>query len=490
MGRGVIALLGHLMTFGGRAVVMIIRHRVAFGLLVLAYALSRPVLGLIRAWPRTRAAWRHFGPAIWHRLRWRWLARNLRLAYLDMHRRKARRWMPTLPWSTAVRVRAPAEGQHAKLRYPRALIRPDAFGLDATIRLIPGVTRDALEKAAPSIGDAWRCHRVQVSQVAPGRVRVRGLRTDPLTIPLAHDGAWPDRFPGRLQLGLDEWGHWRSLPLGRQVTGVLVSGLPGSGKTSLVGRWLGDLLGTPAGQAIVIDGKGGADFADWSDRLWILTGDELPDAVDALEEAHLIMRQRLGRVVELTGARNAWRTAPSPAWPLLLVVVDECATFYDASAFKGDREAEAQSRRAVGLTGQLIRKGGSVCVLVVLVTQRPTADAFGSNQLRENSALSIAFALKNRDGAAAALGDEIRQHPSYCPTALQGPEYVGTCTARLRTGLDPFVRLRVPELTEEAAAARAADTAPHRADPAPRAASAAEVPAGAPMVQAPLREIA
>ena len=83
---------------------------------------------------------------------------------------------------------------------------------------------------------------------------------------------------------------------------------------------------------------------------------------------------------------------------------------------------------------------------VVLVTQRPTADAFGSNQLRENSALRIAFALANRDGASAALGDEIRQHPSYCPTSLQDPAYIGVATARLRTGLDPFVRLRVPEV--------------------------------------------
>ena len=72
---------------------------------------------------------------------------------------------------------------------------------------------------------------VQVSQPKAGRVRVRGLRVDPLTVPLAHSGSWPAHFPGRLALGVDEWGNHRSLPLGRNVTGILVSGLPGYGKT-------------------------------------------------------------------------------------------------------------------------------------------------------------------------------------------------------------------------------------------------------------------
>ena len=46
------------------------------------------------------------------------------------------------------------------------------------------------------------------------------------------------------------------------------------------------------------------------------------------------------------------------------------------------------------------------------------------------------------------------------------PEYIGVCTAALRTGLDPYVRLRVPEVTEEYAAEVAVDTAHLRRDPA------------------------
>ncbi|MBV9720286.1 MAG: cell division protein FtsK, partial [Candidatus Eremiobacteraeota bacterium] len=71
----------------------------------------------------------------------------------------------------------------------------------------------------------------------------------------------------------------------------------------------------------------------------------------------------------------------------------------------------------------------------------------------------LSFAVKTRDAAVAALGEGIHEYPSYCPTTLQSPEYVGVATAAIRTGHDPFVRLRVPEISEQAAAARAVQTA-------------------------------
>ena len=119
-----------------------------------------------------------------------------------------------------------------KLRHPRARIRADAFGLVATVKTVPKVGRGDFEKHAEYIANAWRCHRVQVSQPRPGRLIVRGLRTDPLTLPFGADEMPPGVItsPLRVYLGRDEWAadRWLNLP---GLTGITVGGLPGFGKT-------------------------------------------------------------------------------------------------------------------------------------------------------------------------------------------------------------------------------------------------------------------
>jgi S-DNA-T family DNA segregation ATPase FtsK/SpoIIIE len=407
-----------------------------------------------------RQAKRHYPAALWARFRWAWLCRNTGLGYIDKaHRRKLR---PRVPFTTAVHVHP--EPRHL-LRYPSASIRADAFGLVARVRTIPDVGRADFEKHADSIANAWKCHRVQVSQPKPGRLIVRGLRTDPLTLPLPADQVPPGVItsPLRLYAGRDEWAadRWISLP---GLTGITVGGLPGYGKTSLINSWLMQLAGLPV-QFVIIDGKGGGDYADWADRAWICAGDELDQSAAALEDAHAEMRRRFGVVLELTGHRNAWRQGPTEDFPLVVVVIDECHTFFDEAAVKRDAEAESYVRICRQLAGQLVRKGRSVLMLTILITQKQTSDAIPT-AIRDNCGLGLSFAVRTKDAAVAALGDHIRDYPSYCPTTLQDPSYVGVCTASLRTGQDPFVRLRVPEVTEEAAAVRAAETAGKRRDPA------------------------
>jgi S-DNA-T family DNA segregation ATPase FtsK/SpoIIIE len=386
--------------------------------------------------------WRYLPAAVWARLRWRWLARNLGAAYVDRHRKD-------------------------KVKFPRTVIYPDAHGIVARVKAIPGTGRAEWEKDAPHVANFWRCVRVQVSQPKPGRLIVRGLRIDPLTQPAAFPpgvfGTTSVQGPLRLYVGRDEWGADRSIPLSG-VTGITVGGLPGYGKTSLVGSWLMQLAGLDCVQFVLIDGKGGGDYAEWEDRAFISTGDELPAAAAALEDVHSLMRTRLGSVLEVTGRKNAWHTGPTPEFPLVVTVIDECHSYFDLEAVKGQREAEAQVRACRALSGQLVKKGRSVLMLSVFITQKQTSDAIPT-AIRDNCRYGLSFAVKTKDAAVAALGEQIRQHESYCPTSLQDPAYVGVATASLRTGQDPFVRIRVPEVTEAAAAARAAETAHQRSDP-------------------------
>lgn len=422
------------------------------------------------------AAKRNYPAALWARWRWRWLTHNLGLSYEDKHKR--RRLLQFL--GTAVRVDGVQLGP-VKLRHPRARIRADAFGLVAVVKTVPRVGRRDFEKHAEHIANAWRCHRVQVSQPKPGRLIVRGLRTDPLTLPFSADEMPPSVVtnPLRLYLGRDEWAahRWLNLP---GLTGITIGGLPGYGKTSLVNSLLMQLAGMPV-QFVFIDGKGGGDYSDWADRAWIWTGDELDRAASALEDTHSLMRSRFGVVLEQTGHRNAWRAGPTERFPLVVVVIDECHSFFDLDGVKGDQGAERYVRTCRTLAGQLVKKGRSVLMLTILITQKQTSDAIPT-AIRDNCGFGVSFAVKTKDAAVASLGDHIREYPSYCPTTLQDPAYVGVCTAALRTGTDPFVRLRVPEITEEAAAARAAQTASKRSDPAllacvPETASAGSAPA-------------
>lgn len=268
-------------------------------------------------------------------------------------------------------------------------------------------------------------------------------------------------MPLRLYLGLDEWGTHRWAPL-TGLTGITVAGLPGAGKTSEVLSWLCQLARLPV-VFVFIDGKGGGDYADWHPRAWLNAGDNLADAAGVLEDVHALMRTRFGVVEQVTGHRNAWHLGPTPAFPLIVLVIDECHTFFDLEAVKGQRDAEALVRSCRALTGQLVKKGRSVLMLTILLTQKQTADAIPT-AIRDNCGLGLSYAVKTREAAVAGLGEAIRQYPTYCPTLLQDPAYIGVATVSLRTGHDPFVRIRGPQVTEADALAYA-ELAGHRIDP-------------------------
>ena len=447
-------------------------------LTVLVLIAARLVYAGIRFAILPREARKHWHRAVWAQYRWRWLAHNLQLAYVDKHRRG--RSVKPVKFGTSVAVR-PNTSDNAKVRFPRAKIRPDVHGLVATIKTVPGVGRTELEDAAEHIANAWGCHRAQVSQPNPGKLIVRGLRTDPLTVPFGMadapagvfnslpraipNGTKASEHPGQLSLyvGRDEWGNDRYLPI-PGTTGIAVGGLPGYGKTSLTSSWLCQLADNPAVQFVFIDGKGGGDYSAWEDRAWIFTGDELPGAANALEDVHSLMRLRLAAAGQDGNPRNRWHVGPTPECPLIITVLDECHTFFDLEAVKGVREAEAQVRACRSLTGQLVRKGRSVLFLTILITQKQTSDAVPT-AIRDNCRYGLSFAVKTKEASVAVLGEQIRQFPTACPTTLQDPGYIGVATASLRTGNDPFVRLRVPEITEAQAAERAADSVHARRDP-------------------------
>ena len=447
--------------------------------LLLAFVTYRPAADLTRLVCATPAARRHYLGMVRARHRWHWLCRCTGLAQPelaansrpDAESRVLVLVLLSLTRSLLALLFGIELAEHAgRIHYPHARRwRLTEYGWQCQVTTAPRTGRREVEKQATHIADYWRSVRVGVTQAAPGRLIVRALRTDPLAQPFGPEacppGTYEPHIPNVLYVGRDDFGHDRYLPL-RGLTGVCVSGLPGYGKTSLIASWLCQLSCTPAAQFALLDGKDGGDQEPWHDRAWRHCGDQLADALDVLEDIHAEMRRRLRSITTLCGQRNAWNGAgPTENLPLMVTVIDECQTYLDLAQHKGDRALEGLARRCIALTGELIRKGRSVLCLTILATQKTTGDSIPTS-LRDNSGLAVSFALKTTESSVAALGDAIREYPGYSPTLLrETPGGIGTAVATLTTGTDPFCRLRVPEITEQWAAARAVATARMRGDP-------------------------
>jgi DNA segregation ATPase FtsK/SpoIIIE, S-DNA-T family len=386
-----------------------------------------------------REAKRYWLAARWHRIRWRRLARNLQLARVDKHR------------GGIDSRRAPA------VNCPRARFRPDPFGFVVNLRLIPGVGRAEVEKAADHLANAWGCWRVGVTQPKPGRLLVRAIRRDPLAEPLP--SCVLPRFDGRhVLLGVDEWGSLRRASLAG-LSGSVIGGSPGRGKSQCATSFAVQLAPVPASDWYVLDGGGGADWSCWAGRAVRYAEDDLAEARDVLEDAHALMVKRLATLTGDLGTRNAWSVGPSPDYPLIWVPIDECHQYLDLETAKAlGKEAEGHVRAIRALAGNMLRRGRKVLFHVTLIAQKCSSTSIPPD-LRDLAGLRLAFGCPTTENAVAVLGDDIRQYPTLSPTGLQGDEHVGVATARLRTGADPFTRLRSPYVDEHQAVTVARETA-------------------------------
>jgi S-DNA-T family DNA segregation ATPase FtsK/SpoIIIE len=136
----------------------------------------------------------------------------------------------------------------------------DDQGLTATVAAIAGAGLADYQRAATYLADTWGCVAVRAEQQGPGLIRLRGLHRDPLLTPARID--LPGTAPASLTSWWLGWAEDGSLVMVRlaEVSGSVVAGLAGFGKTMLVAHLLGQLAPSPAVQFVLIDGKGGPDY--------------------------------------------------------------------------------------------------------------------------------------------------------------------------------------------------------------------------------------
>jgi S-DNA-T family DNA segregation ATPase FtsK/SpoIIIE len=378
---------------------------------------------------------------------WPLLAQTLRLGYTDQ-------------WTR----------QH---RYPAAQFVVDEQGVTATVAAIAGAGLVDYQRAVGYLADTWGCITVRANQQSPGLIQLRGLHRDPLLTPARID------LSGRPPASLTSWWlGWAEdatpVTVGlAEVSGMVVAGLAGFGKTMLVAHFIGQLAPSPAVQLVLVDGKGGPDYDHLFPRAWLSAKDDLGQVRDVLRRVHRLMVDRQASIAQVLGVTDAWHLGPSPTWPLVVVIVDEAHTFFHerkgtSPEVKAHNALVAELSR---LVEELIRKGRNVAIQVMLLTQRATGDAIPT-RIRDNCQVAISFATRTVDGAVAALGEEIRAHPDASPVLLNDPAYVGVAVSSL-PGRPGFQRVRTPQVDHAQVAALIRATIGLRADPAELLAEAA-----------------
>jgi DNA segregation ATPase FtsK/SpoIIIE, S-DNA-T family len=406
------------------------------------------------------------GVLVSRRLRARIARRHPQQAAARQHTRQARRLAAEWPQLAQTLGLGYRDGWTRQHRFPTGEFVVDDQGVTATVAAIAGAALSDYQKVAGSLADTWGCVSVRAEQPAPGLVRLRGLHADPLLAPARID------LSGTVPASLASWWlGWAedSRPVMvrlAEVSGMVVAGLAGFGKTMLVAHLLGQLAPSPAVQFVLVDGKGGPDYDRLMPRAWLHAKDDLDQVGDVLRQVHRLMVNRQASIAQVLGVTDAWHLGPSASWPLVVVVIDEAHSFFHerkgtSPEVKAHNALVAELSR---LVEELVRKGRNVAIQVMLLTQRATGDAIPT-RIRDNCQVAISFATRTLDGAVAALGEEIRQHPDASPILLNDPAYVGVAVTSL-PGRAGFCRVRTPQVDHHQVAAIIRATTGSRADPA------------------------
>jgi DNA segregation ATPase FtsK/SpoIIIE-like protein len=101
-----------------------------------------------------------------------------------------------------------------------------------------------------------------------------------------------------------------------------------------------------------------------------------------------ILDARAGHLAA-TGQR-VW--APSPDWPVLVIVIDEYAELVESAP------------EATGDADSIARRGRAVAVTLIAATQRPTQKAMGQGALRSQMDVRICFRVRERKDVDLVLG--------------------------------------------------------------------------------------
>lgn len=245
---------------------------------------------------------------------------------------------------------------------------------------ISRVSRDGMVPIAP--GDTSRWTREGLSAelgnllktpvkvlVKRGKVQVADLVDLPSTV-----RGVPRYEEGRVILGLSEDGE-TGVDL-REQSGAVVGAMPGYGKSILL-QHLVRALSSAGATVKTFDGK----------------REKAEDFLPVLKSMQKVMNKRLSSELDF------WRDPQGEK--LLVAVVDECQLVFSAASSSKDDKKSADDRTR--LVRDLVQRGRSAGVFVVLATQRMTADVLPT-AIRDLCGVKICGHVTRPEDAELVLG--------------------------------------------------------------------------------------
>ncbi|GIP40771.1 hypothetical protein J31TS4_40510 [Paenibacillus sp. J31TS4] len=193
-----------------------------------------------------------------------------------------------------------------------------------------------------------------------------------------------DRHDWKVPIGVNRRGETVFYDFSGSFPHLLIGGISGGGKSVLLRGLLTSLAIGPKPDLYLCDLKSGVELNLFRD-LAITKGfaSNLQSVLNLIEKTEAEMHRRYS-ILERSGAQK-WQGN------LCILVMDELA---DLKTRAGDPEGATKNRIKVGLT-RISAKGRAAGVILVLCTQRPSADVV-DGLIKTNIATSISF--RTRDG--------------------------------------------------------------------------------------------
>jgi S-DNA-T family DNA segregation ATPase FtsK/SpoIIIE len=268
----------------------------------------------------------------------------------------------------------------------------------------------------------------------------------------------------RVLVGVNRRGEQRYYDFDGPYAHLLIAGISGGGKSVLLRAILTQLATRPAPDMYLCDLKGGVELGIYRDLACVAgfatTLPEVRNAAAAVESEMI-------RRYESMAASGSQQWSGKKA----VFVVDELADFKTRA---GDPEAKLKNEIKSIIT-RLSAKGRAAGVLLVLATQRPSADIV-DGLIKTNIAASICF--RTRDGTqsrivldhdgAAALPDVPGRliYQTAHDETLQAPYLTAEDAKRLIAEL-PRKRLDIESIENEEESRHVVDDKPHASETSP-----------------------